>query len=162
MTFLNLPLDLKNVVCDFAYECNFETVENNVAECILLNKMEISSVFLQNMVWSVRDYRYIPSPLRVFEPISAFRGWAHLIDWDAVFELLWRLDFRRKCVKLVKSRDEWDNLFKEDWRNIYVFDSFYRFLLYTRVPCFKPLWSSVGFGCIKSYYAASRPLWWGY
>jgi hypothetical protein len=162
MKFLELPKDLKNIVSGFAYDCKWEIVEENLRVCKEIRKMQISIVFTREIMWSAKYRDFIPNPLRVFEPICNFTGlWADYIDWHAVQELLWRLDFRRKFVKLVNSRKEWRELFRVSWRNIEQFDNFYNFLLYTRVPCFKPLWEPCGFDCLKSFrspYLSAR--WW--
>ena len=162
MGLLDLPKDLKNLVSAFAYDCKWETVEENLKVCEEVRKMEISSVFTREMMWSSKYKTFLPSPLHAFEPICNFTGlWQDYIDWHSVQELLWRLDFRRKFVKLVHSRQDWRALFHQNWRNIQRFDDFYNFLLYTRVECFKPLWKPCGFACLKSYnspFLSAR--WW--
>ena len=96
--------------------------------------------------------KYMFNPLIAFEPICNYTGsWSDYIDWHSVEELLWRLDFRRKFVFTVANREEWRLKFCVDWRNILLFDAFYRFLLCTRVPCFKPQWKPVGFDGLKTH-----------
>jgi len=162
MGFEGLPKDLKNIVSAFAYECKWEIVEKDLDTCKMVKEMELSGVFTRSVMWSAKYRAYIPNPLIEFEPIQNYTGsWADYIDWHVVQELMWRLDFRRKFVKLVHSRQEWRALFKADWRNITLFDNFYCFLLYTRVPCFKPLWKPCGFDCLKSHrspFLSAR--WW--
>ena len=152
MGFGGLPKDLKNIVTAFAYDCQWEIVQKDMRMCEMVHTMDLSGVFTRQTMWSDKYRDFIPSPLYEFEPIQNYTGsWDDYIDWHAVQELLWRLDFRRKFVKLVHSRREWRVLFKMDWRSIVLFDNFYRFLLYTRVPCFKPLWKPCGFSCLKTY-----------
>ena len=152
MTFDRLPKVLKNVVCEFAFECKWETIVNDLEICELLQRMDLSSVFVRQMMWSKKYRKYQPNPMIEFEPMCNYAGrWEDVIDWHSVEELLWRLDFRRKFVFRVANRREWRTKFKEDWRNIILFDGFYRFLLCTRVPCFKPQWKPVGFDGIKTY-----------
>ena len=162
MGFEDLPLDLKNIVSEFCYDCKWEIVEKDLDTCKTLQQMEISSVFTRDVMWSSKYREFLRSPLFEFEPIQNYTGsWADYIDWHAVQEFLWRLDFRRRFVKLVHTRREWRLLFKEDWQNIVMLDAFYRFLLYTRVPCFKPLWKPLGFTCMKSCRSPFRSArWW--
>ena len=162
MGFENVPKDLKNVISAFAYDCLWEIVEKDMETCKEVHEMGLSTVFTRDVMWSCKYREYIPSPLRQFEPIRNYTGsWADYIDWHAVQEFLWRLDFRRKFVKLVNTRAEWRSLFKQDWRNILIFDNFYRFLLYTRVPCFKPIWKPCGFNSLQSYRSPFRSArWW--
>jgi len=162
MDFEDIPNDLKNIVSSFAYDCKWVIVEEDLLLCEEVQNMKISSVFTRHKMWSTKYQAYIPNPLQEFEPIRNFTGsWSDYFDWHAVQELLWRLDFRRKFVRLVNSRSDWRMLFKRNWRNIEVFDHFYRFLLYTRVPCFKPLWKPCGFDALTSFrspYVSAR--WW--
>ena len=93
MGFEELPLDLKNIISDFAYECKWETVEENLVMCETVKQMHISSVFTREIMWSIKYREYIPCPFRCFEPIQNYSGtWADYIDWCAVTELLWRLE----------------------------------------------------------------------
>ena len=162
MDIFEFPIDLKNVISAFAYDCKWETVVKDLNTCQELEKMVISPVFLRKMMWSTKYIDFIPNPLICFEPIQNYSGsFADLVDWHAVQELLWRLDFRRRFVKLVNTREQWRTLFKKDWRNIESFDAFFRFLVYTRVECFKPLWKTTGFAALASYrspFVSAR--WW--
>ena len=162
MSFSALPKDLKNIVTDFAYEASWENVEENLEMCENIKNMNLSPVLVRLTMWSFKHQAYLPSPLLEFEPICNFTGrWADYIDWSAVQEILFRLDYRRKWVNFVHSRDEWRKMFERDWRNIEQFDSFFRFLMYTNVDCLKPLWKKCGFDCLKSYgypYVSGR--WW--
>ena len=162
MGFHDLPLDLKNVVCDIAYGCKWESVKESLEVCESIKKMDLAPVLLRETMWSNVYVSQRPSILTEFEPIENFsKCWAEVIDWSVVQELLFRLDFRRKFVRLVFSRCEWRALFKQDWRNIQVFDGFFRFLMYTRVNCFKPLWQRIGFRQLKNEYRSSLiSLWW--
>ena len=152
MGFDGLPKDLKNVISDFTWACKWETAEKDMKTCDEIVDMQISPLFLRSFMWSNRYREYMPCPLVAFEPIQNFSGsWSDFVDWHVVQDLLWRLDFRRKFVKLVYTRAQWRRMCREDWRNIEKFDAFYRFLLYTRVPCFKPIWKPCGFTGLKSY-----------
>ena len=163
MGFDDLPKDLKNIVSQFAYQCSWETMEKDMQTCKEIKEMEISDVFTRRMMWSHRFNRYMPNPLLEFQPICNFTGaWGDYFDWHSVQSFLWRLDFRKRFVRmLVKTREDWRLSFKRNWRNIQLFDDFFHFLLYTRVSCFKPLWEKVGFQDIQSvrspYISAN---WW--
>ena len=162
MGFNELPIDLKNIISAFAYDCKWHVTENDLEMCEKIKSMDLSSVFVRDVMWSKKYKEYLPCPLKVFEPISNFTGdWFDYFDWHSVQEFLWRLDFRRRWVKFANSRCQWRTAFVENWQNIKTFDDFYRFLLYTRVPCFKPLWNPCGFNGLKSYrspHVSAR--WW--
>ena len=162
MELFDFPIDLKNVISAYAYDCKWKMVEKDIRTCEEVQNMQLSGVFTRNMMWSHKYCEYIPNPLCCFEPIQNFTGtWADFVDWHSVQELLWRLDFRRRFVKLVNTREQWRQLFKKSWKNIASFDAFYCFLLYTRVECFKPLWKTTGFAALTSYrspFVSAR--WW--
>ena len=162
MELFDFPIDLKNVISAYAYDCKWKMVEKDIRTCEEVQNMQLSGVFTRNMMWSHKYCEYIPNPLCCFEPIQNFTGtWADFVDWHSVQELLWRLDFRRRFVKLVNTREQWRQLFKKSWKNIASFDAFYCFLLYTRVECFKPLWKTTGFTALASFrspFVSAR--WW--
>ena len=152
MEFAGLPTDLKNLICEIAYGATLKTVKKDVETCVLIKKMHLHPLFLRDLVWSRRTWDYEVSPIHVFEPISAFSNkWEDVFDWQVVQEMLWRLDFRRRSVRCLFKRHEWVASFCNDWQNIAAFSDFFCFLLYTRVPCFKPVWKSVGFGSLRNY-----------
>ena len=109
-------------------------------------------LFLRDLVWSKRRWSFEITPLTVFQPISAFSNtWEDVFDWQVVQEMLWRLDFRRRHVRCLFRRHEWISHFCKDWHSIEAFSDFFCFLLYTRIPCFKPLWKNVGFTGLRNF-----------
>ena len=152
MGFAQLPNDLKNVICSIAYGAKWETIKNDINTCIQIKQMQLHPLFLRELVWSNRTHNFEVSPLAIFEPIQTFRGtWQVIFDWHVVRECLWRLDFRRRHVKSLMSRREWVDCFEESWENIEMFSDYFCFLVYTRVPCFKPIWKDIGFQCLRGY-----------
>lgn len=152
MGFGELPNDLKNIVSDFAFECKWFVMEKDLEMCKVMVNMKLSSVFVRHEMWSRKYGCYMLNPLIVFRPINDFCSfWGDLVDWHAVEELLFRLDFRRKFVRGFATREQWRTKFIDNWETICEFDGFYRFLLCTRVPCFKPIWTPCGFNMLKTY-----------
>ena len=121
MGFGDLPKDLKNIVSAFAYDCKWGTVETDLKMCEFVREMNISPVFTREVMWSAKYREYRQNPFEVFEPIRNYTG-----SWADYFD--------------------WHSVQELLWRL-----DFRRFLLYTRVPCFKPLWKPCGFNCLKSY-----------
>ena len=139
MSFDELPKVLKNVICEFAYASNWEKTHSDLQMCERLNNCGISPVFLRSRMWSWHYCAFINSPLSVFEPIERFTGrWADIVDWHAVNELLFRLDYRRRIVRLGGTRRQWFKKFRQNWLSVREFDSFYRIMLHSSVRCFKP------------------------
>ena len=146
MGFAELPKDLKNIVCRFAYDTNYEAVENDLQMIEKIKSWKLTTLFIRQNVYSNYHMSVVTNPLYVFEPICNICGrWNDLFDWGVVDEILWRLDFRRKFVKSIRTREQWHVTLRNDWKQLQLFDNFYIFLLVTNVPCFKPAWENVGF-----------------
>ena len=139
MSFPKLPKVLKNVVSEFAFGCGWAETNRNLQMCEKIAAYHISPVFLRPKMWSWKFRTFLPSPLDVFLPIRQYTGrWSDMIDWHAVNELLYRLDYRRRLVNLGGTRNEWFDMFKKNWMNVRVFDAFYRIMLHAPFVCFKP------------------------
>ena len=151
MSFVQLPKVLKNVVCEFAFACNWCETEKTIAS------LDISPVFLRVKMWSWSYAMFVPSILYVFEPICRFTGrWGDIIDWHAVNELLYRLDYRRTLVRVGGTRHQWFERFKENWLNVCLFDSFYRLMMNSSIQCFKPTFEQERFAMLSGM---NSPFW---
>ena len=112
-------------------------------KCEKIAGYNISPVFLRREMWSWKFRAFLSSPLIVFLPIRQFTGrWSDMVDWHAVNELLFRLDYRRRVVSIAGTRHEWFMKFKLNWQTIRLFDAFYRIVIQSGLPCFKPLYRS--------------------
>ena len=143
MSFEKLPLDLKDVISAFAYTTKWSKTASSLQMCETIASYSISPMFLRLTMWSWAYGTFLPNPLYVFEPIGQYTGrWADMIDWNAVSELLYRLDYRRRLVRIAGTRSEWFSKFRNNWLNIRLFDSFYRILVHSGVACWKPTYST--------------------
>ena len=157
MSFPKLPKVLKNVVTEFAFDCGWAETNRNLQMCEKIALCHISPVFLRPKMWSWKFREFLPSPLVVFRPIRQLTGrWSDMIDWHAVNELLYRLDYRRKLVKLGGTRNEWFDMFKKNWLNVRVFDAFYRIMLQAPFACFKPTFERQRFNQLSTM---NSPFW---
>lgn len=139
MSFEELPKVLKNMVCEFAYDVNWEKTQSSLRMCETIKNYALSPVFLRPEMWSWHYCQFVASPLHVFEPIHRYTGrWSDIVDWHAVNELLYRLDYRRRIVKVGGTRLQWFQKFKRNWLNVRQFDTFYRIMLHSQIRCFKP------------------------
>ena len=111
--------------------------------------MLVHLVFLKNNVWCKRSRRYVPSPFRVFRPISWFNNsWRSIFDWLVVDEFLHRLDFRKRVVKRTGTRPEWIKRMT-NWRNLLLLDNLFKILLKSPHDPFKPTYKAERFSGIK-------------
>ena len=149
MSFDQLPKVLKNVVCEFAFGCKWEETVSSLKMCETIASYDISPVFLRLQMWSWTYGTFMPNPLYCFEPIRRFTGrWSDMIDWHAVNELLFRLDYRKSIVRIAGCRKDWYKKFTTNWLNIRLFDSFYRILLHSGFNCFKPTYMLQRANCL--------------
>ena len=49
-----------------------------------------------------------------------------MFDWMMVDEVLFRLDFRKKVVKYLGTREHWHGLVMKDWKKFFNFSEFYK------------------------------------
>ena len=61
MSFDDLPIDLKNIVSEFAYFVKWKTVLKDLETCEKIKKMQLSSVFSREVMWSRMYREYIPT-----------------------------------------------------------------------------------------------------
>ena len=144
MSFDALPNDLKNLVSGFAYSTNWSQTEADIEMCIQIIDAHISPMFLRQQLWSWPYRSFLPSPLVSFQPLNQLTGrWSDIVDWNVVNELMFRLDYRRSLVKVGGTRSEWFAKFKSSWLQICLFDAFYRLLLQSDCPIYKPTYTSL-------------------
>jgi len=161
MSFEKLPLDLKNVVSDFAYCTDWRTTQESLAMCDRIERFNISHMFLRQQMWSWTYRAFLPNPIYCFEPIERYTGrWHDMFDWHAVNELLFRLDYRRTMVRVGGTRSQWFDKFRADWTTIRLFDAFYRILLHAMVPVFKPTYTKQRSDQLSTLYSPFQSARW--
>ena len=152
MSFETLPFELKNIVSDFAFKCKWSETKKSLEMCDKITDLGISPLFLRRKMWSWSYGAFLPSPLYAFEPIERYTGrWADLVDWHCVNELLFRLDYRRVIVRAGGTRHEWFERFRLNWLNIQFFDTFYRIVVTSGLPCYKPIYQNIGASQLTSW-----------
>ena len=159
MSFKQLPNDLKNIISDFCYKTSWLETKKSLQICEEVKMLDISPLFLRRQMWSWAYLQFLPNPLSVFEPINRYTGrWSDMIDWHCVNELLFRLDYRRRVVRLAGTRHEWFTKFKSNWMNIGMFDAFYRIIINSGLPCFKPIYERQRANCLtlNSPFSSAR------
>mgnify|MGYP003725924681 CR=1 FL=1 len=137
MSFFSLPADLQNLVTAFCWEISAKRLERNLKTCEEVQKWKLHPVFLKSKVWCNHKMRHTSTPLVVFRPIVWFgNSWKSIFDWNAVFEVLYRLDFRKNAVREIGTRADWVERLK-NWRNILYFDGFFTLMMYEPNPTYK-------------------------
>ena len=138
MTFVSLPTVLQDLIVAFCWEITHSELLEELKTVELVKSWDIDVLFLQRRLTRRRHWSSQPTPLCVFEPISNFGGWNRLFDWMMVEEVLERLDFRRKAVNYLGSREHWQAMVQEEWMEIHNFSQWYKEMMKNRVIPWKP------------------------
>ena len=138
MTFKGLPTDLQDLIVGFCWEITHAELQEELKTIELIKSWIVDPLFLQKKLTPIRGWRSPPTPLRVFEPINVFGGWHRLFDWMMVDEVLFRMDFRKKVVKYLGTREHWQDLVLKDWMNFFSFSEFYKGVVKGRTIPWKP------------------------
>ena len=152
MSFKSLPKDLQNVIVGFSWGITAKQLYNNLSTCAKIVNWDLHPVFIRNRVWCSHTHDYVENPLSVFRPIAWFgNNWKAVFDWCIVSEILHRLDFRKRMVRRVGTRDRWLARLK-NWRTIRVLNSFFAMMMHLNRSPFKPTYQSQRFNHMKPFW----------
>ena len=138
MTFASLPTVLQDLIVGFCWEITLSELHEDLKTVELVKSWDIDLLFLQRRLTRVHHWRSQPTPLRVFAPICEFGGWDRLFDWTMVDEVLFRLDFRKRVVNYLGSREHWRTMVNECWMEIFNFSQFYKEVMQNKQVPWKP------------------------
>ena len=128
--FSVLPTDLQNIVLDFAYNLERDAIVRSLETILEIKTMHIPFFFFRKSIWSWFFRKYVPNPINVFLPIELIGGrYNDLFDEDSMYCLLLGLDFRRRNVRLLGSREDWLNRIYTSWRAVEPLAAYYRMLM---------------------------------
>jgi len=149
MSFHSLPKDLQNLISGFCWEITAKRMMQNLKTCKEIKKWNLHPLLLKINVWCTRRRDYVRSPLVVFRPIAQFgNSWKAVFDWSVVYEILHRLDFRKRVVKRSGSRVDWMNRMRS-WRQIRWMDKFFLMMMMETEDPFKPTFKKERFVGMK-------------
>ena len=134
MTFGCIPTELQDLVVGFCWEITHAELQEELKTIELIKSWNIDPLFVERKMYRRREWYKSLTPLRVYEPIEHFGGWDRLFDWFMVDEVLFRLDFRKKAVNYLGSREHWRESVTTDWKEVFRFNDFYRDTLKNGVP----------------------------
>ena len=137
-TMRDLPPDLQNIVCMFAYNTTLALVKRSVAIYLVIRSMNLPFFFFKLRIWCWHERKFIKNPLDEFVPIETVGGRiGDLFDDDGMYCFLLALDFRRKKVKMFGSRERWLHRLASNWCTVEPFAAYYRMLLREGEPFMK-------------------------
>ena len=125
MNLGQLPVDLQNLICDFAWKTNLLCVKSSLKTILMLKTLRLPCNFYHGMVWSWEEKRYMSNPLVVFFPIGEFEV---LFNGTRIRAILFQLDFRKRAVRHCGTRAKWLEKFDLCWTFYVQFALFYKLL----------------------------------
>lgn len=128
MEIWQLPLDLQNLICDFAWKCTVRNAMSSLNTILMLKSLKLPCNFYLDLVWCWHcrtGYTRLQNPLVVFWPIEDFRI---LFNGERIRAILFQLDFRKRMVKRCGTRANWLENFDNCWTFYAKFGLFYKIL----------------------------------
>ena len=137
-----LPTDIVSIVCEFAYHVPLSVVETSLKRILEVKRMKLPRWMIRDVLFSYHYNQALPSPLRCFEPMMVFGDYNRLFNTTSIIRLLYMLDFRRKPVSALGSRQTWfrriGKMNQYDYRYIQVFALFFRYVFRLPTKVMKP------------------------
>ena len=125
MFFSALPADLQDLVIGFCFEIRLKELKRDIDTIFEIKAWDLPPNLLPSLVFCPETYGYVPHPMLVYRPLRHFTNKLRLFDMFRVFDVLHRLDFRKREVRSMGSR--WDWLEKlQEWEFIGLFSTFFR------------------------------------
>jgi hypothetical protein len=125
MRFSVLPTDLQDMVVGFCFEIRLSDLKRDLDTIFEIKAWDLPPRLLPDTVFCPETYGYVPHPTRVYRPLSHFTNKLRLFDMFRVFDVLHRLDFRKREVRSMGSRWDWMRKLKE-WEFLGLFSLFFK------------------------------------
>ena len=138
MNLVTLPVDLQDLVVQFAYEIKLKDLKKDLTVITEVKSWNLHPSFIRGRVWCDRMWGLVSNPLDVYLPLTWFQDRFVFFDMGLVDEVLGRLDFRKKDVRSMGSRWDWV-IYLQEWEFMGLFAVFFRIM--QENPCnMKPNW----------------------
>ena len=109
-----------------------------------LKGWDLNTDFVVPSLWLPHRYQYAKTPLVAYFPLHEIRSLFQLFQMDKVHDVLERLDFRKRAVKRLGSRETWRVrlAWEEQTGNIEFLGLFFMFYesVYRDPHNIRPLW----------------------
>ena len=138
MSFANIPRDLQDLVCKFAWKTSYDVVCERLDTVLVLKAFQLPANFYHALVWSWIEMKFVNNPLVEFSPLGDFSSF---FNQPLIKQILYTLDFRKRAVKMLGTRWNWLESFDAHWSNLAQFGIFYRILRKTRHDIHTPTYT---------------------
>ena len=123
MKFSALPLDLQDLVIVFCFGIRYEELKCDLQIISEINKWRLPPSILPRTIFCPETYHYELHPTIMYRPLAHFSSKLWLFNMLRIREVLDRLDFRKREVRVMGSRWVWlANL--HDWEFVGLFSVF--------------------------------------
>ena len=139
MDFTALPDVLQDIVCVFAYGITKKEVESDLDTIREIKSWKLPSMFIENFVFDHNFGCYVVTPLDRYYPLAQLSSYKQMFDHYRIEQVVERLDFRKKQVKVWGNRWQWMKFLK-DWTFYGLFAEFYRNMLKSGRQVVKPMY----------------------
>ena len=126
MKFNQIPSDLQDMICGFAWKRTFRQVEHCLDIVLLLKSHRLPANFYHTVVWSWIESKFVPLPLIEFSPVHDFGQFFNLAR---IRRILFELDFRKRTVRTCGNRVNWMENMENHWSFVVQFGLFYKLLV---------------------------------
>ena len=109
MNFTVLPCVLQDLVLDFAFKITKKELDEDFETIRIVKSWDLDPMFVRNRVWIREQWCFQDNPLQIYIPLQKLENEFSMFDMCLVFELLDRLDFRKRNVRCMGPRDKWIN-----------------------------------------------------
>ena len=120
--FVELPTDLVDLVCRFAYNASLKDTKFSLDWAIQALSWDVPDFLVCSGDYDWTKLRRKPSPLVAFDPTVPPTDW---FREDLMCIVLDMLDFRRSEVKQFGNRFQWRKRISADWKHVAGFTILY-------------------------------------
>jgi hypothetical protein len=99
MKFTVLPCDLQDLLLDFAFKITKKELDDDLETLRVIKSWDLDPHFLQTRVWVRETWCFNNNPIETYFPLRELTSHFQLFNMCLVYELLDRLDFRKKAVR---------------------------------------------------------------
>lgn len=140
--FAALPNVLQDLVVQFAFKINKKEMERDLNTIFEIKQWRLHPCFLRHRVFLSDSWSFENNPLETYFPLEMLSSMYALFDMCIVYDILERLDFRKKDVRCMGSRIQWMESLEMHWEFLGLFSFFFNQIT-SNPGNLKPMWQGL-------------------
>ena len=140
--FAALPNVLQDLVVQFAFKINKKEMESDLNTIFEIKQWRLHPCFLRHRVFLSDSWSFENNPLETYFPLEMMSSMYALFDMCIVYDILERLDFRKKDVRCMGTRIQWMESLEMHWEFIGLFSFFFNQIT-PNPDNLKPMWQGL-------------------